>query len=651
MRTTCCSPAMFSQALVVLSLFTLAGSVFGQQLEQLRYNNPGLVVDLGVGLWAHPMVMDYDGDGDLDLVVSCPDKPSNGTYFFENPSDGKDKLPVFKPGVKIGPGFHNVRVSYVDGKPVVLEQMKEYADFLQTQYRKPNVLKVNTDFMNGRKTRARQWHRADLNGDGKLDVLLGIGDWTEYGWDDAWDSNGVWTNGPLRGRLHVAYNEGTNENPSFAKPVLLASEDGSTPEVYGWPSPCIADWDGDGDLDIICGEFRDTFTYFENVGTKSAPLFAAGRPLMLGDSPLTMDLQMIVPTAIDWTGDGHLDLIVGDEDGRVALIENTGKFADGTPQFLAPKYFQQEAEFVKFGALATPFGFDWDGDGDEDILCGNTAGYIGFIENLGGGETPRWAKPKYLEAGGEVFRILAGPNGSIQGPCESKWGYTTISVADWNHNGLPDILFNSIWGRVEWLENIGTRTNPKLAKPQPIEVEWDGTTPKPEWTWWEPQGKELVTQWRTTPFAVDWNDNGLTDLVMLDTEGYLALFERVQRGDRVVLLPGKRIFVDLEGNPLQLNPKRAGGSGRRKFEIVDWDGDGLKDLLINGTNADLWLNRGTKDGLVVFEEQGPLDRRPLAGHTSSPTTVDWNGDGIPDLLVGAEDGYLYHVQNPRSASE
>src|SRR5690606_3017774 len=155
----------------------------------------------------------------------------------------------------------------------------------------------------------------------------------------------------------------------------------------------------------------------------------AGRRLMHDERPLAMDLEMIVPVALDWDGDGDIDLIVGDEDGRVAWVENTGRFADGVPQFLPPRYFQQQADELKFGALATPVGFDWDGDGDIDIISGNTAGHIGWFENLSGPgvETPRWAAPRLLEADGKVIRIQAGSNGSIQGPCEAKWGYTTLS--------------------------------------------------------------------------------------------------------------------------------------------------------------------------------------------------------------------------------
>jgi hypothetical protein len=191
--------------------------------------------------------------------------------------------------------------------------------------------------------------------------------------------------------------------------------------------------------------------------------------------------------AFDWDRDGDLDLIVGDEDGRVAFVENTGKLdATHTPVFLAPRYFQQEADELKCGALATPVAVDWDGDGDLDLVSGNTAGYVEFFENLSGPRVaePKWAAPRRLEVGGKPFRVMAGPNRSIQGPAEAKWGYTTFSVADWDGDGLPDIVLNSILGEIVWLKNLGPRQAPQLAAPAPIEVEWTTPQPKLAWGWW-----------------------------------------------------------------------------------------------------------------------------------------------------------------------
>ena len=621
-------------------------------LSRLDFCNPGLAVDLGVGLWAWPMPMDFDGDGDLELVVNCPDKPSNGTYVFENATGdtARDPMPVFRPGRRISKGLDNVLVSPGEGPPRVLSPGVEYPEFLDSGLKRGRRLPLPAN-VHPRKVRGNFWRQVDHDGDGRPDLLIGADDWTDYGWDDGYDAAGHWTRGPLRGLVYLARNGGSGDRPAYAVPVPI--EAGGRPvEVFGWPSPNCADFDGDGDLDLLCGEFLDGFTYFENLGTRAAPAYAPGRRLKAPDGrPLAMDLQMITPTAIDWDRDGDVDLIVGDEDGRVAFVEHTGRLgADHTPAFRAPRYFQQEAADLKFGALATPCACDWDGDGDTDLVCGNTAGQVGLLENLSGPgvAAPRWARPRLLEVDGRAIRIMAGPNGSIQGPCEAKWGYTTLSAADWDGDGLPDLVVNSIWGRVHWYRNVGTRTRPALAPAQPIEVEWDGPQPALAWGWLRPEGDALLTQWRTTPVVVDWNRDGLADLVMLDQEGYLAYFERARRGDRAVLLAPRRSFADDQGRPLRLSVGKAGASGRRKLCVADWDGDGKLDLLVNGANATLWKQVAGRDGAWLFRDEGPLSDQDIEGHDVSPTVVDFDRDGIPDFVGGAEDGHFYYLTNPRT---
>jgi hypothetical protein len=625
-------------------------------LERVKYNHPGLTTDLGVGLWAWPMVMDWDRDGDLDLIVSCPDTPYNGSYFFENTGDDL-KLPVFKAGVRVSDAVKNVQVSYVEGQTRVLVPGKEYVNFLGKGFSETKPFNCPDINVGEGRVRANQWKLVDFDGDGLLDLVHGAGFWGDYGWDNAFNEAGQWQRGPLHGYVYILRNKDGNDKPFYEKPYRLQAQ-GKDVDVFGMPSPNFADFDGDGDLDLICGEFLDGFTYFRNDGSRKEPIYASGVYLEEDGKKIAMHVQMITPVAIDWDQDGDVDLVCGDEDGRVAFVENTGMLQDGVPRFKQPAYFQQVADDLKFGALVTPFNVDWDQDGDDDLVCGNTSGNIGFIENLDGGNPPKWAAPVLLKAGDKIIHIQAGPNGSIQGPAEAKWGYTVLNVADWNQDGLLDLIVNDIWGKVTWYKNIGRKGQPKLAPAQPVKVAWTGTPPKPAWNWWNPQGMELVTQWRTTPCVIDWDKDGLMDLVMLDHEGYLTFFKRIKHDQNLILLPGQRIFkrdVDDKQNTqktgkdnlLRLSRSVAGGSGRRKLCFTDWDGDGDLDLLVNSANISLMENIGTANGMTTFNDRGTLDNRKLAGHTTSPTLVDWNKDGIPDLLAGAEDGHFYYLQNPR----
>jgi hypothetical protein len=607
------------------------------------------------------MPWDVDADGDVDLLVSCPDKPSNGVWLFENTSGRGEEFPVFAPGRRLGPTQHYVTPSYVDGGLRVLRTNTEWPDVARSgltpgrEVTLPLPVTAHTTLIGrqpkGQRIRHNVWKYVDIDGDGALDVVQAAEDWSDYGWDDGYDASGAWVQGPLHGVIYVLRNDGTTAAPRYAAPVRLLAGGVPLDQPTGNPVPNFEDFDRDGDLDLLTGEFLDGFTYYENVGSRTRPTYATGRPVpSSAGTRLRMDLEMVVPVAFDWNRDGHMDLVVGDEDGRVAYVRHTGRLdATRTPIFELPRYFRQRADTLKSGALATPATVDWDGDGDLDILSGNTAGYVEFFENRSGKgvASPTWAAPRRLEVEGAPFRVMAGPNGSIQGPVEAKWGYTTFSVADWNLDGLPDLVLNSILGDVVWLRNIGTRTAPRLARPTPIEVEWTDTPPRLAWGWRRPTGKALLTQWRTTPVVHDVTGDGLPDLAMLDTEGYLALFERVRdQAGALRLRAPRRAFVDEQDRPLRLNERTAGGSGRRKLAMIDWDGDGRVDILANSANANLLRQVARRGDTWVFRDAGPLATRNIEGHDVSPAVADFDADGVPDFLGGAEDGRLYFMKHP-----
>ena len=605
--------------------------------DAITYGRLGVKARLSVGLWAHPAAIDFDGDGNLDLVVSSASGSYSGIFLFRNL--GTNEKPIFDRGEWLAKGKPGLVAADFngDGAMDLVVTGGYYSDVRKNGLSKFVPITLPRSYWIGRDD---FWYPVDWDGDGKIDVLAGVSDWRDYGWDDAFNEKGEWTRGPLHGYVYFHRNIGTNAEPRYAPPVMIEA-DGKPIDQYGSPVPNPVDWLGKGKLDLVAGSFVDSITLFRNRGTRTAPSLTSGEPITVDGVPLHMDLCMIQPRVVSWHQDGRPSLIVAEEDGRVALLENQAPRGQ-EPKLSPPKYFEQVDPLLKSGALSRPVAIDWNGDGKLDLLAGNSAGYIQYFENVGTNAEPVFEDRGYLKAGGQTIRHMAGPNGSVQGPAERKWGYTNISVADWDLDGKLDILVNDINGAVVWYRNTGTKQHPELAPAQPVEVEWPGVAPKPDWVWWQPKGKQLVTQWRTTPAVVDWDGDGLPDLVMLDYRGYLSLFRRQRRNGSLVLLPPERIFVDQTGRFLNLAAGRAGSSGRRKINVVDWNGDGKLDLVTDGPSGPVWYENTGTQAKPVMQLRGNLLKVKMQGHNPTPFVVDWNGDGKPDLIVGTQDGFFYY---------
>jgi hypothetical protein len=678
-----------SRVLIFLGLtvtLAAAGSPASAQgplvhLTRLKYNHPGLKVDLGVGLWGQPLPLDYDGDGQVDLLMGW-DRRTPGVNLYKR-RDAGPKAIEFDAGTRISDYSRGLglQTSFSNDQWwVTSDDGRLYPGFTKTGIKDPiRLLKSDVNFGRG----FRVWRYYDYDNDGTPDLFIS-----------------VQMPGSSGAAFYWMRNTGTALEPVFDEPRPVTIGDEPMPVDEGAPN--FMDFDGDGLRDIIRTEGLDTIMFFKNVGTEKKPRFSPGKLLSYQGEVIHMDLEMINPTAADYDGDGDVDLLVGEEDGRVSLLENTGTIVGGVPVFKPPVFLRQQADELKFGVLSTPCGYDLDEDGDTDLVAGDSAGYIGFIENLGG-TPPKWAEPVYLAADGKVIRVLAGEKGSIQGPDEAKWGYTTVSVCDWDMDKLPDLLVNSVWGKVVWYRNVGTRTEPRFTDAGMVEVEWEGAAPTPPWTWWNAKDKELAPQWRTSIQGIDLNGDTLPDLVAVDEDGYLVMYERVKTDGQLKLMPGKRVFhieegqnniyqhnqkpyrdtnhdnkndlgvlddqgrlgflvrragvkwVDRRDDPRYKDPDNvtalrmssgwAGNSGRSKFLLTDWDHDGRLDLLANSSNANFLKNVSDEPGKYIFRDMGPLDTLVLAGHSTSPSVIDINGDGVDDLVLGAEDGFFYYLPN------
>jgi len=137
----------------------------------------------------------------------------------------------------------------------------------------------------------------------------------------------------------------------------------------------VADWDGNGTLDLIVGNVDGDVYWLRNEGTAQAYAFGESQRLTTTNGKPVHVSSRAGPCVADWDGDGKLDLLLGSEDGSVWLHRNLGTRTEprlALPvQLVGPGTFNQEAKEVRRGGRSKICVVDWSGDGKPDLLVGD----------------------------------------------------------------------------------------------------------------------------------------------------------------------------------------------------------------------------------------------------------------------------------------
>lgn len=253
----------------------------------------------------------------------------------------------------------------------------------------------------------------------------------------------------MLGTLTLYKNTGTATSPSYSK--ITENYANIKNDTLRGIAATFGDIDGDGDKDMIIGDQTGKFHYYQNIaGAGNPAVFATVVKNAFGGIDVG---SFSTPLLYDMDTDGKLDLIAGNQNGKIYYYRNKGTAT--VPSFILEDSFFGEIDVRRYGygsaSFAVPCIVDLNKNNNYDLLVGSQSGYLYYYPDVQG-----LVSSTYTHT---AFNLQDSSFQNIEHGLRSAPAKT-----DWNNDGYDDIALGLVTGGLKMYQNNGV-VSAQMAEP------------------------------------------------------------------------------------------------------------------------------------------------------------------------------------------
>lgn len=324
-------------------------------------------------------------------------------------------------------------------------------------------------------------------------------------------------------------------------------------------------------------------------------LTSEGTPINIGSHA--------APRLVDWDDDGALDLLVGGGDGYIWLFPQ-GSSTNGT-NFMGASPVLASGVPIRIGTMNTSVCMeDITGDGLPDLIATGNDNLLRYYSNTGGRGSPEFATYIAAQGDGGVLTLPSSVGGRME-------------IADWDGDGLLDLLTGDFHGVITWYRNTGTPGTPVFGVPG-VCMQLDGIV--------------LRQSYNIHPRVVDFNNDGSPDLAYGINWGYVKILPNTD-GPGMTNFPGSYSLLNTEG--ADLNIRSLNGDDTTP-DFADLNGDGVLDLISGGKNGKLFFVPG-----IAYTSSFERIESIMTAHSNDLGSALNTNSNLRATLFGLHQGLRY----------